>query len=199
MGQTVIGIFDTSMEVQRVVEELVAHNFNRENINVSIQEEQGRGDITDENNTLGSKTAAYFRTIFDSEEEVLRYTAVAQQGVIVAVQTEIYENAVRAADILNSLGAINVNERARTLEDSMTREDRTGGYNTNEHIQVKAFPGIAEHDKPSGMIMEKSSMSDERVGGVKMHSRIVERTIPGVGVAREEIRWAEPEIRNQKE
>jgi hypothetical protein len=199
MGQTVIGIFETSLEAQKAVEGLIARNFNRENINVSTpNEHRGRGDITDENNILGSKTATYFRNIFDSEDDVLRYTAVAQQGVMVAVQTEIYENAVRAAEILNSFGAIDVNERSRLLEDSFTREDRTGGYDKNQNIQVKTFSGIAEHEKPSGTMVEKPSASDMERGGVRMHSRIVERTIPGVDTTHEEERWVEPGKPNQK-
>jgi hypothetical protein len=197
MAQTVIAIFDTSLEAQKAVEELTARNFNREHIDVSMPDgHHGRGDITDENGTLGSKTAAYFRKILDSEDDVLRYTAVAQQGVIVAVQTEIYENAVRAAEILNSLGAINVNERSRLLEDSLSREDRTSGYNKDADVQIKTFPGIGENEKPSGTMVEKSSVADTAHGGVRMHSRIVERTIPGVGVAREENRWVEPEKKN---
>jgi hypothetical protein len=199
MGQTVIGIFETRTEAQKAVEELTARNFNREYIDVSMPDEhRGRGDITDENGTLGSKTAAYFRKIFDSEDEVLRYTAVAQQGVIVAVQTEIYEHAVKAAEILNACGALDVNERSRILEDSLTRQDRTGGYDRNESVQLKIFPGIAENEKPSGTTVEKSSVSDVEHGGVKMHSRIVERIIPGVGVAREESRSVEPKEKDAR-
>lgn len=126
-----IGIFDNKTEADAAVTKLIGQNFNREYIDVSIPEKhQGRGDITDENATLESKTASYFSRIFQQEADVAKYAAVAQQGVIVAVQTQNYTDATLAADILDEAGAINVDERIKVLEDSLTRADRTGAYAT---------------------------------------------------------------------
>jgi hypothetical protein len=133
MAQTVIGIFDTRKQAENAAEELIVRSFNSENIHISTPDaHKGRGDVTDVRNTLslGNQTANYFRTIFSNEDDVLKYTAVAEQGVIVAVQTEQYDQAQAVAAILDSFGAVDVGERSRILEDSLTREDRTKGYAT---------------------------------------------------------------------
>lgn len=170
MAQTVIGIFNDMAEANAAVEKLVASDFNREYIDVSIPEKhQGRGDITDENATLESKTASYFSTIFKNEEDVLKFAAVAQQGVIVAVQTENYADATTAADILDTAGAINVDERAKILEDSLTRADRTNAYATlGAYIKPPANTRFSSGNKKPVKRDHRSSPVD-----IKTKSRII--------------------------
>src|SRR5215207_9445050 len=102
MTHTVIGIFDEDDQAQQAVARLVAAGLSSEYIDLSLKSEHGgRGDITDENNTLGHKLGNYFRNIFADPDEALKYAAVAQRGAIVVAQTEGYVQAEMAADILD--------------------------------------------------------------------------------------------------
>jgi hypothetical protein len=168
MAQTVIGIFESNIAAYRGVDNLVSNNFNRDYINISVPEEsRGRGDVSDEKNTLYSKMGKYFSKVLGDNNEALKYAAVAQQGVVVSVQTDTYAEAEKAAAILDEAGALNVDERASILEDSMTREDRLTGKNTPE--SPEGWKGTASSvdsrpDLPSGSRPQ-----------VNPRSRIIER------------------------
>jgi hypothetical protein len=201
MAQTVIGIFENDMQAKAAAERLKAEGFNSENLNISLQEETaGRGDITDEKNTLDSKIGKYFRGVFENTNDALRYAAVAQQGAVVSLHTDTYDEALRAANLMDAYGAINVDERSMMLEDSLTREDRTGGYtHSDDTPQVKTFPGIAENEKPSGFQTERTFLSDSAGNNIRVHSRIVDRTTRGEGTVREEHLWIEPQEKSSKD
>jgi hypothetical protein len=179
MTQTVIGIFEDQPQAEAAVKALLALNFSKEDIDISLQDQvAGRGDVTDENNTLGSRIGNYFKSIFPDTNDALRYAAVAQQGIVVALHTESYEDAIKAADTMDQFGAINVDERARLLEDSWSRDERTY-QNTRENRNepsVKVFSGIAENTKTSeepGTIQEVTQTT--RPDGVRTQSRIIGR------------------------
>ena len=179
MEQIVIGIFDTSSQAEAAVETLMAANFSIDNMDVSDQTAlRERGDVTDES-TLNSSIGKFFTNIFNNSNDALRYAAVAQQGIVIAIQVNDYNEAVRAADILDQCGAINVDERARTLEDSWTREDRTGGYSQNRTgPSVKVYPGIAEYNNNFEKPGDDKIRSEERTvetNNMRMQSRIIER------------------------
>ena len=190
MEQIVIGIFDTSSQAEAAVETLVAANFSIDNMDVSDQTAlRERGDVTDQN-TLNSSIGRFFTDIFNNSNDALRYAAVAQQGIVVAIQVNDYDEAVRAADILDQCGAINVDERARTLEDSWTREDRTSGYAQNRTgPSVKVYPGIAEYnnnfEKPDDDLAHSEQRTVE-TNNIRMQSRIIERSAGDSTRVREE-------------
>lgn len=193
MAKTVIGIFETDDQAVAAADALVSGNFKRESIDIAKQELlKGRGDVTDEKNTLDSSIGKFFREIFPDTEVALRYAAVAQQGAMIAVQTDYAEDAVRAADILDACGAINVDERAKLLEDSWTRQDRTAGYG---NADVKVFPGVGEYDEISGSPVDRGTQVEERfvsTEGAKVRSRIVERPAGENVRIREEYTEVEP-------
>jgi hypothetical protein len=100
---------------------------------------------------------------------------------VVALHTESYEDALKAADTMDQFGAINVDERARLLEDSWSRDERTY-QNTRENRNepsVKVFSGIAENTKTSeepGTVQEVTQTA--RPDGVRTQSRIIGRVEP---------------------
>lgn len=187
MAQTVIGIFENDTQANAAVERLKAEGFSRESMNIYLQEETaGRGDVSDEKNTLDTKIGKYFRGVFENTNDALRYAAVAQQGAVVSLHTDTYGDALRAANFMDAYGAINVDERSVMLEDSLTREDRTGGYTRSDDTpQVKRFPGIAENERPSGFQTERTSLSGSAGDTIRVHSRIVDRTTGGEETVRE--------------
>jgi hypothetical protein len=201
MAQTVIGIFENDTQANAAAERLKAEGFSSENVNISLQEETaGRGDVSDEKNTLDSKIGKYFRGVFENTNDALRYAAVAQQGAVVSLHTDTYDDAIRAANLMDAYGAINVDERSVMLEDSLTREDRTSGHKRSDDTpQVKSFPGIAENERPSGFQTERTVISRPAGENIRVHSRIVDRTTRGEGTVREEHLWIEPDENNSKE
>lgn len=175
MAQNVIGIFDTDDQARTAVEALVAANFNRDKIFMAPNDMiKGRGDMTDEKNTLSGKAGRLFMDIFSDTKDALRYAAVAEQGSVVIFEAENMDEALQAADLLDASGAINVNDRATLLEDSWTRQDRTAGYGNPE---VKIFPGVAEYDKTDEPVDQDTRVEDRVAssGDVRVRSRIVDR------------------------
>jgi hypothetical protein len=198
MTQTVIGIFETDTQAMAARDALVAQNFKYDNIDLATQNSlSGRGDVTDEKSTLDSKAGKFFRSIFRDTTVAMRYAAVAQQGAMVVVHVEDMNEAVAAADTLDICGAINVDERAKLLEDSMTRQDRTAGYQN----EIKVFPGIAEHKK-SEIPDEGPHIGDRFIANenVRIRSRIVDRPAGPEVRVREEFLEVEPrpDIENQE-
>lgn len=175
MAQNVIGIFDTDDQARAAVEALVAADFSRDRIFMAPNDMiRGRGDMTDEKNTLSGKAGKLFMNIFSDTKDVLRYAAVAEQGSLVIFEAENMDDALRVADLLDASGAVNVNERATLLEDSWTRQERTAGYGNPE---VKVFPGVAEYDKTDEPVDQSTHVEDRLAssGDVHVRSRIVER------------------------
>lgn len=190
MAQTIIGIFDYNTQAETAVEMLVAKGFNREKIDIAPHEQTaGRGDVTDEVNTLDSSIGRFFQGVFEDADQALKYAAIAQQGAVVAVQSDEYSQSLQAADILDACGAINVDDRARKLEDSWTRDERTSGYSKREGEtpEVKRFSGIAEHEQPTLVHTEESTvMQPEQRESVRIKSRIIERPVSNGTPARDE-------------
>src|SRR5687767_8514421 len=99
MTQTVIGIFENDAQALAAQDALVAQNFQSEQIDLATQNAlRGKGDMTDEKNTLDSKAGKFFRSIFSDSTEALRYAAVAQQGAMLIVHVEDMDQAITAAD-----------------------------------------------------------------------------------------------------
>jgi hypothetical protein len=198
MAQTVIGIFETDSLALAARDALVTQQFGRKSIDVATQQSlSGRGDMTDEKNTLNSKAGKFFSNIFPDTNDALRHAAVAQQGAMVIVHVEDMSEAVRAADTLDACGAINVDERARLLEDSLTRQDRTAGYQND----VKVFTGIAENEK-SDKPVEGPHIGDRFIANenIRIRSRIVDRPEGDDVRIREQFLEIEPrpDIENQQ-
>jgi hypothetical protein len=79
---------------------------------------------------------------------------------------------------MDEFGAINVDERSRLLEDSWTRDERTGGYAKDDRNtpSVKVFSGIAENTKTSeepGTVQEVTHTTTP--DGIRLRSRILGR------------------------
>ncbi|MBT1699197.1 hypothetical protein KK083_20035 [Fulvivirgaceae bacterium PWU4] len=179
MSQTVIGIFESNSQAEAAAEMLTANGLSREKIDVSTPDAtRGRGDVTDEKNTLDSSMGRYFQRIFADTDLAMKYAAVAQQGAVVAVQSDTWPDAEKIADILDRCGAINVDERARLLEDSWTRDDRTRRSAGEDAPAVRTYPGVAEHEQPADSTLERSTtIQPQQRESLRLHSRIIERPV----------------------
>jgi len=132
MSHTVIGIFKTFTEASVARQHLENNGFNPSAIDVNDSNYTApdyagndiTGGVTDvtgatENYTGQKKDddsiGGFFKNLFggnDDDDEVLtnRHIEAGKRGTIVTVHAQSYDEAERAADILDEFGAINVND-----------------------------------------------------------------------------------------
>ena len=132
MSHTVIGIFKTFTEASVARQHLENQGFNPGNIDVAdsnytAPDYSGNditGGVTDvttesrlhqddhkENDSIGG----FFRNLFggnddDDEDLVNRHIEAGKRGTVVTVHANSYDEAERAADIMDEYGAVNVND-----------------------------------------------------------------------------------------
>src|SRR5688572_14147738 len=193
MSHTSIGIFREQTQAETAVHRLMDGGFPREKMDISFPDpKESRGDTTDENGVLDSKVGRFFLEVFSGDaNQALRYGAVAQRGVIVALQCDFYADALKAAQIMDECGALNMDEEARVLEDSMTRSDRTLADPGKVEEQKKHLEEST--DSLPGHEHTRTVQPDERghVAPYTLHTRIVDRPIGGDYRMREEEIWIE--------
>jgi len=185
MTQTVIALFDNSSEAQEAVEKLTDRGFSRENIDISANTTRNveSGNYKQDNE---SGIGRFFRSLFgDDDNEANKYTNVAERsGSVVTVHAMSAEDAKRAADILDSSGAIDVNEKAAeygyTTGDYTTGGYATGDYTTGNVTNNDLTDLKSGKDSASIPIVEENVEVGKReveTGGVRLKSRIVEKPV----------------------
>ncbi|MCB2407357.1 YsnF/AvaK domain-containing protein [Hymenobacter lucidus] len=194
MSQTVVGIFDNAQEAQQAARQLAAAGFTQENVDISSGGASTAGGSNSSNyqNTSGTTTEAvgdaagrtgdsvsnFFSNLFggDDSEDARRYSHVAHQGhSVVTVHCQSAEHARQAAEILDSAGAVDVDERAAQT-----------GYAGANSLQAGAATGQAGM---SAQVIEENLQVGKRVeqtGGARLRSRIVERPVEASVRLREE-------------
>jgi hypothetical protein len=111
MRQTVVGIFDNATEALQAVQKLVAQGILRENIDISNNANTSHSASSNEHESGITK---FFKNLFgDGHDDVSKYASVAARSQsIITVHALSDKEAERAADILDDNGAVNVDERA---------------------------------------------------------------------------------------
>jgi len=106
MNNTVVGVFDRVESSEQAVEELLNSGFSGYDIDVSRNKA-----TTAETETEGkSGIKKFFDSLFgDEEQESQRYSEAARKGCVITVHTDTKEEARKAAEILDSCGAIDPN------------------------------------------------------------------------------------------
>jgi hypothetical protein len=181
MVQTVIGIFNDSSNAEWAVHSLMDNNFDREHIDISLPPDpsETRGDATDENGVLDSKIGKYFLNVFEDTQLAMKYATVAQRGTVIAVLTNDYPSAVLAAGILDTCGALNIDEHFKVQDDGMTRDDRRAEARVaHSATSLEPDPDLSRERSPSSgsTISSPSGPSRETIPGTTItRSRIVHR------------------------
>src|SRR4030095_6922597 len=122
--------------------------------------------------TNESGVGRFFRSLFgEDNDEAVKYTTVAERGnSVVTVYAATTEEAQRAADVLDSSGAIDVNERATEY-----------GYTSGSGITSKETMDTRSGNVPSSIpvVVENVQIGKREVetGGVRLRSRIVETPV----------------------
>lgn len=178
MVQTVIGIFNESSTAECAVHGLMDNNFDRQHIDISLPPDpaETRGDGTDENGTLDSKVGRYFMSVFGDTQLALKYATVAQRGTVIAVLTHNYNDAIKAATILDDCGALNVDEQFKVQDDALTREDR--------RMEVRAAKTELNSEPDSEISKDRSPSLDSTISTPQGPHR---EGIPGMVMTRSRI------------
>lgn len=183
MAQTVIGFFDDAAEAQTAVRKLTSEGFRMEDVDTRDRTAAVRNDNIQDDNARrsddDSSIKGFFKSLFsDNDNEADRYTKVAKDSCcIVTVHAQSREQAERAADIMDSSGAVDVDERSRKhgfSGTSHTASSRTqpaaGSRESRDGRQETTIPKMEEKLNVGKRVSEDS-------GGVRVRSRIVERPV----------------------
>jgi len=190
MSQTVVGIFDNANEAQRAVRELRNNGFDDSNVDYAT----GSGDYATEENRREHENGItrFFKNLFgDDDDESDRYSRVAKNGCVVTVHAESTEQARRASELMDEFGAVDVDEKdreytARNREYGTKDSDYVGTnpngpdetYFENTDKETRKIPIVEENINVGKKVVEK--------GGVRLHSRIVEKPVEETVRLREE-------------
>lgn len=185
--QTIIGAFDTAATAQAAVDKLVNAGFDRSDVHVE------RGEATDSTQelrsaqTTGKEEPGMIRSFFeglfgDKEEPQWRSQydeAVRRGGSVVVVDAEDDTQAERAAEILDSLGAFDVKERAQQWQASGWRGD-TGAAAT-------PHPG-GDKSGVLNVVQEELQVGKRTLdrGGVRVIQRVTQQPVREIVRLREE-------------
>ncbi|GAA4319136.1 YsnF/AvaK domain-containing protein [Flaviaesturariibacter amylovorans] len=188
MAQTVIGLFDRAGDAQSAIRELMSGGITRERIDLSSG---GRGATEGTGSTRGSAgsndrnpVSNFFRSLFGGDNaDSARYSHVAERAsTIVTVHAVSRSEAELAAGILDRCGAIDVDERARSSGFAQGRGERT---DADDDRRTTVVPRIEEQLHVGKREVE--------AGGVRVHSRIIEKPVE------ESIRLREENVRIERQ
>ncbi|QHL86012.1 DUF2382 domain-containing protein [Nibribacter ruber] len=183
MAQTVIGVFDSSSEAQRAVQELKSSGISNDRIDVSngTQGATGtsRGTTGPSNSHLGDTRneslahdatdndgiSGFFKSLFSDDDTTARaYSSVARTSeCVVTVHAQNPMEAQSAARILDQYGSVDMDQRASEYG------FKSSGWTDNARTGNTSIPIIEEN-------LEVGKREVE-TGGARLRSRIVERPV----------------------
>lgn len=103
VNKTVIGVYDHTNQAQAAVEYLGKYGFKSENMSVSTRSAEQENDDTG--------ITGFFRSLFKDDDDVHKYSEAARSGAVVTVNVSSDKEAEEAAEILDQLGAVNMDDR----------------------------------------------------------------------------------------
>ncbi|AYA35831.1 DUF2382 domain-containing protein [Hymenobacter oligotrophus] len=206
MAQTVIGMFDDANQARQAAQQLESMGVTRDHIDISAQNTTG---ATSSTSTTASSTnddsiSGFFRSLFNSDDEISKYSEVARRGAMVTVHASDQTEAQRAAEVLDRCGAVDVDERAQQYRSGWTgmgaqnmgQQNMTAGTNTTANSMTSrdmVGRGTDMTDQSIPIIEENLQVGKREVetGGMRLRSRIVERPVEEHLRLRQEHAWVE--------
>jgi stress response protein YsnF len=174
MAHTVVGLFENSRDAQQAVVQLVDNGIPRDDIGVTSRDYMNTGspdnDDYSKDEGFGEKISNFFSSLFgsDNSEDASYYSDAVNRGnVVVTVDADSADDAQRAVQIMNRLGADieggatpNRNNVANINDTKTTQRTNTG----------KATIPVIEEDIDVGKRQVEG-------GGVRVQSRIIEKPV----------------------
>jgi uncharacterized protein (TIGR02271 family) len=176
MKETVIGIFNRPDDAQNAAQKLFNGGFPRDHVDVSLNSSDASQNLGDAEQPtgFGDRISNFFNSLFDDEEDSRKYSSVARKSSLVTIQAETHEEAIRASQILDSSGAIDVDGEYRMG----SAETEAGRQNNLANNEKRSIPVIEEQLQVGKREVE--------TGRVKLRSRIIEKPVEETLRLREE-------------
>jgi hypothetical protein len=168
MANTVIAIFQNAQQAQQAKDHLLAGGFSQSQVNIktaSYKDDTAEAGQEGEAPDLLDNITAFFKDLFAGEEkEASAYAVAAKNRTIVTVHTESSEDAEQVANILDTYGALDVNETP--VSDAAPGQEPV----TDHHFSDHPAQGTTH---ASGSV--PGSDTQARAAGIK--SRIIQRSV----------------------
>lgn len=173
--QTVIGIFNEGIDAQAAVQKLEStHHIGRDKVDIAnpasaSAKHLGSSTSDRENDSV----SGFFGSLFGQNDEASKHTQAARKGWVVTVHADSRQEAEQAAAVLDSCGAVDIDEHA-------TQSNMQAGMNRPPQDTAQTRTGQTGDANQTIPIMEERMNVGKREverGGVRMRSRIVERPV----------------------
>ncbi len=198
MSQTVVGLFKTPAEAQRVKQELISEGFASGNIRVLSNESDGFAQsavsqtrtASGENSVVASiKNFFHSLTSGDEAEEDYYTRGVSAGGALLAV-TAADEQVESVISLLEASGARDVTEDGTAVPQTASASTKTAATTT----AATAAVGTAQGSAAIPIVEEELQVGKRQVqrGGVRVYSHIVETPVE------EQVRLREEHVRVQR-
>lgn len=130
MAHTVIGFFQNSADAYEAADTLREKGFDIGNVDVS---DTSAGNLDEsEHEEKSGRIGNFFKSLFsDDEDNASRYSQAAHENTLVTVHASSPDEADRAAEILDSHGAIDVDEGYGTRSNEYSGAE-SGAYSNTE-------------------------------------------------------------------
>lgn len=154
MSQTVIGIFEHTNQAQEAKAYLLANGYSSENVDINNTGSAGLGTGAAGESGFGDRISGFFSNLFDNEDDASSHTEAGKRGSVVTVHANGEQEALKAVEILDNFGAVDVNE----FSQKHATANSTGTIPVvEEELQV--------------------GKREVETGGVRIRSRVVERPV----------------------
>jgi uncharacterized protein (TIGR02271 family) len=201
MSTTLVGIFDDFTAAQRAVQQLSQAGIRQGDVSIARNEPSGQGYTTygganssdyTTGTSIGSGIANFFDGIFgtdiNDDERGVYAESVRRGSTIVVVNTD--DNMTeRAADVLNSAGAVDVDRRHAQYRASGYKQfDQKAPLYSEEQTRTET-QNYANQGEVALPVIEEQLNVGKRVvqrGGVRIHTRVTERPVEASINLREE-------------
>ncbi len=201
MSTTLVGIFDDYTAAQRAVQQLSTAGIKQGDISIARNEPNGKGYTTyggasskdyTTGTSIGDGIANFFDGIFgtdiNDDERGVYAESVRRGSTVVVVNTD--DNMTdRAADVLNTAGAVDVDRRhAQYRASGYQKFDQKAPVYNAEQTTAERQSYANQGEVALPVIEEQLNVGKQVVqrGGVRVHTRVTERPVEAAVNLREE-------------
>ncbi|WP_036247443.1 YsnF/AvaK domain-containing protein [Methylobacter sp. BBA5.1] len=175
MSQTIVGIFDDPSEAQEAVQQLLIDGFSRADIDLSLPESVQGGD----------KFSNFFSSLFGANVGKSYAEVARQSGAIVTVHVDTQDEAIRATEILDEAGALDMDERA--IEYGV----EPPGYQAET---TEFQPGTPEYQAGAAAFQPGSPEYEAGIAGQERHGAEAAREETVIPVIEEQLKVGKREV-----
>ncbi|OBX26021.1 uncharacterized protein (TIGR02271 family) [Gelidibacter algens] len=167
MNYTIVGFFNKKDEAQEALRKLNNDGFDKNQVDLSPYKTQGDYKDTDYDYDEEENTSGFWDWLFgDDDDDRERHSRVGARTNVVTVYAADEKHAKAAASILDSCGALDVDDYDRKMKDTTrqnSRRNETGSHNDDTIDVVKEELNVGKRTVDTG--------------GVRIKSRIVEKPV----------------------